>query len=404
MTKHSILREDSRGPARRQHQLRRRSGSALLYAVVLIPPFGAICMLGADWGRVQMVKAQLQACADGSARYALTGASDGTALTKANWIAGQQQVDGQPLTFAAADVETGTWDKTALSFTPGGSSPSAVRVTARRTVPTLFGAMVGAGDTAVTGQAVATFSVIGYSLVGLNWIVMQGNSTASYSSGSGYSIANQGNIGSNGNIWLGNSTQVKGTAYVTSGKTVSGGSGGIKTKTLSTPLSFPPGDASPYGPNNNDNNLISSNNYNNGQKSFSASSTDNVTLPSGNYFFNDFTVTGSAQVNFSGPTTLYVYGNFSMSGKTTTSGSLPGNLKLVMVHDPNTNAAPGSVTVGSSSAFYGSIYAPESAVSISGSGDVYGSVLGLTVNMSGSGSVWYDTTLETNGGKIQLVQ
>jgi hypothetical protein len=62
------------------------------------------------------------------------------------------------------------------------------------------------------------------------------------------------------------------------------------------------------------------------------------------------------------------------------------------------------VAVGSASAFYGSIYAPQSAVTIGGTGDVYGSVLGLTVNMSGSGAVWYDTSLEVNGGKIQLVQ
>jgi hypothetical protein len=375
----------------------------LIYMAVLVPLFGAFCMLGAEWGRVQMVKAQLQSCADGAARYAITGVADNTALVKANWMGSQQQADGQAITFAAADVELGTWDKTASTFTAGGTAPSAVRVTARRTVPTLFGKMIGGGDTAVAGRAVATFNVQGYSLVGLNWINMQGNSTASYSSGSGFNIANQGNIASNGNIWLGGSTTVKGTVYLTSGKTVSGGSG-VKTKTLSAPLSFPNGDASPYGPNNNDNNLIPGNYYNPGQKSFTANSSDSVTMPGGNYFFNDFTVTGTAQLTFTGPATLYVYGNFSMSGKTVTSGSIPGNLKLVMVHNPNNNDPPGSVSIGSSSAFYGSIYAPESAVSISGTGDVYGSVLGLTVNMSGSGSVWYDTALEANGGKIQLVQ
>jgi hypothetical protein len=365
---------------------------------------GAFCMIGADWGRVQMVKTELRAVADGAARYAVGGLGDGSTLTKANWLGGQQLADGQAVTFAAADVETGSWDKTTNTFTPGGAAPSAVRVTARRTVPTLFGQWVGASNSAVTARAVSTFNVQGYGLVGLNWIVMQGNATASYSSGSGMNVANQGNIASNGNIWLGGSTTIKGNTFTGPGKTVSGGSVQGTKSTLSTPLSFPPGDASPYGPNNNSNNLIWTNNYNNGQKSFTANSTDIVTLPGGNYFFSDFSVTGSAQVNFTGPTTLYVYGNFTMSGKTTTSGSVPGNLKLVMVPDPYNGTAPGSVTVGSASAFYGSIYAPQSAVTIGGTGDVYGSVLGLTVNMSGSGAVWYDTALEANGGKVQLVE
>ena len=126
--------------------------------------------------------------------------------------------------------------------------------------------------------------------------------------------------------------------------------------------------------------------------------------PAGNYFFSDFAVGGTAQVNFSGPTTIYCYGSFTMSGKTTTNGSLPGNATLVMVPNPYNGSPPGAVTIGSASAFYGTVYAPQSAVTIGGTGDIYGSVVGLSVYMTGSGSVWYDTSLEANAGKIELVQ
>jgi Flp pilus assembly protein TadG len=381
-----------------------RRGTALAYAMVLLPVLGGVCLIGTDWGRTQMVKMELRAAADSAARYALNGLSNGTALTKANWLGSQLSADGQPLSFAAADVEPGSWDKDALTFTPGGASPSAVRITARRTVPTLFGQWIGATDANVTARAVATISVQGYGLVGLNWIVMQGNSTASYSSGGGANVANQGNIASNGNISLGGSTTVKGNVSIGAGKTVSGGSVQGSTTTLSGALSFPPGDASPYGPSYNDNYLVTGGAYNPTTNGFAAGAGSVITLPGGNYFFSNFAVNGTAQVMFTGPATIYCYGNFAMAGKTEASGTKPGNLKLVMVPNPYTGGAPGSVSIGSASAFYGSIYAPQSAVAISGTGDVYGSVLGLTVSMTGSGSVWYDTALEANGGKIQLVQ
>ena len=37
-------------------------------------------------------------------------------------------------------------------------------------------------------------------------------------------------------------------------------------------------------------------------------------------------------------------------------------------------------------------------MSIGGNGDIYGSVLGLTVEMSGSGEIHYDLSLKGTGG------
>ena len=59
------------------------------------------------------------------------------------------------------------------------------------------------------------------------------------------------------------------------------------------------------------------------------------------------------------------------------------------------------VTAGA--ALYANIYAPQSAVSLNGGGEIYGSVLGLTVNLNGSGGIHYDLSL-TGMGAIVMVQ
>jgi hypothetical protein len=379
----------------------RRRAMSMILVVLSLPVFVIICTLAVDWGRVQLAKTALRAAADSAARYALTGLGDDTCVAKAQWLAAQNPVDGRPPQVDAADVVPGTWDPDDNTFTPAGGAPNAVRVTARQTVSTMFGGWTGVAAMTVTGRATAKFNVIGFGLIGLDSVNMQGNSTASYSSAGG-GLATQGNIGSNGNITLGNSTTVRGNTYVGVGKTVSGGSvTGTKAK-LTAPLSFPNGDASPYGLNNNDNGNVP--NWATPGGNFSLNSNKSVTLPGGNYYFGDFTQAGGSTLAFTGPATIYCYGNFSMSGSTSTSGSVPGNLKLVMVPNPYDGSPPGTVTVGSSSAFYGSIYAPQSAVSIGGNGDVYGSVLGLTVSMTGTGSVWYDMNLDVRNGTLSLVE
>src|SRR4051794_33488600 len=103
-----------------------RRGSVMIYTAIALPVLMGVCLLAVDLGRVQLAKMELTRAADAAARYAVTGVSDGTALTKANWIGAQNTVAGQGLTFAAGDVKIGTWASNA--FTPNGSSPNAVRV------------------------------------------------------------------------------------------------------------------------------------------------------------------------------------------------------------------------------------------------------------------------------------
>ena len=54
-----------------------------------------------------------------------------------------------------------------------------------------------------------------------------------------------------------------------------------------------------------------------------------------------------------------------------------------------------NVTIGGSSAFKGTIYAPNANLTLGGSGGVYGAVIAKTVAVSGSGDIHYDIQLAT---------
>src|SRR5205085_8968780 len=122
----------------------------------------------------------------------------------------------------------------------------------------------------------------------------------------------------------------------------------------------------------------------------------------GVYYCHDVNISGTAAVSFTGPTTIYCYHNFTMTGSTSTSGSTPQNLTVIMCPGAN-GAAPGPVNIGSSAALYADIYAPQSAITLSGTGDIYGSVVGLSINMTSTSAIHYDLAL-SGSGQISLVK
>lgn len=379
-----------------------RRGSAVTYTIVLTPVLLLVCALSVDWGRVQLVKMELNRLCDGAARYAATGVFDGTTLTKAQYVAGHNLVDGQSITVAAADVEPGKWNSSTKTFTATTASPDSVRVTLQKSVPALFATVAGGSAKTVTVRAIARFTVTGYGLVGLNSISFSGHSTASYwSNGSGPNASNFGNIASNGPITIGGSSTVNGNVYLGPSGSVSGGSVTGTTSKLGSPLSYPNGDASPYSSSNNDNgqlpnSIMTGNSINMNNKTAS--------IAGGNYFLQNFSVTGNSNITFTGPTTIYCYGSFTMTGGANTASSIPGNLKLVMVPNPTNGNPPGNISIGGNASLYASIYAPQSDISIGGTGSIYGSALGKTINISGTGDVYYDMSLDPTNGTVALVQ
>lgn len=150
--------------------LRRRRGGVLIYITVALPALIALVSLGVDLGRVQLIKAELQRCADASARghlalysaYGMAAAqAQGPKLIKANPVDAGSKIDPTVL------VEWGWWDPNNLAFklTSGGAYwPRSVRVTTSRSkanrnpVPLMFASVVGFSGIDLTTQAVATLN------------------------------------------------------------------------------------------------------------------------------------------------------------------------------------------------------------------------------------------------------
>ncbi|HEX8912250.1 MAG TPA: TadG family pilus assembly protein [Humisphaera sp.] len=380
-------------------------GTTLIYMAVAMVAFAGFCSLAVDWGRVTLVKTELQAAADAAARAA--GANLGaTASSWAISTAGYNTADGTTVVLQSSDVELGQWDTNTSTFTPNSSTYDAVRVTARRTVARgnpvrlTFGGLIGISTCDVTAVAVAALSPTSYGVVGLNGITMSGNSSMGYTSGTSKKMTKYGSIASNGNITLSGSTYVYGDARPGIGMSVIGGSGRVagKTTPLTTVLSYPNADGSAAETSNNNGSLPG---YAGGYD-FTLSGNQSVTLSAGTYYARNVSVGSNNSVICTGPVTIYCWGTFNLSGSITTASNTPANLTVYMCPGPS-NQTPGSVNISSNGALYMQVYAPQSAVNLSGTGDIYGSVLGKTVSMSGTSAIYYDIALE-GGGILKLVQ
>ena len=393
-------------------------------AVVVVFAFLAFAI---DFGRVQLARAELQSTADAAALAAAAELpSIADAISGAQVMAAANTADGSGTTLVVGNADETLNDVQFVKWDPLGSytvlsgaaraQANAVRVTARRTVARgtavqlLFGGAIGLPPLDADASSIASPNIKSYAIVGLDFITMGGNTTASYSSKSGSAVtSNYGNIASNGNITLSGSSYINGNALPGVGGSVNSPSkvGGSVTP-LKEALVFPAlpvGSPTNFASVNDNDNFNTYNGIRTGPPStpnFGLSGSNSYTLPGGTYFANNFSVGSSVSLSFTGPTTIYCFGNFTMSGHTVTSSSLPQNLTVVMVYQ--NGQPPGTVTIGSSSALYGTVYAPYSAVTLSGTGDIYGSVLGKSITMSGSSRIVYDRALSATGPAMTLVR
>src|SRR4051812_19783749 len=107
------------------HRRPRRTGLALIYVTLVMIVIFAVGSLALDLARVQMVKTELQRAADASARAAVNVLSSGVAAAQnaAVTVAGQNLADSAAVvldpntTGVNADIEFGTWDGVAKTFT-----------------------------------------------------------------------------------------------------------------------------------------------------------------------------------------------------------------------------------------------------------------------------------------------
>ncbi len=395
-----------------------RRGISLIWMSIAMVTLCAFVSLGVDYGRVQLAKSELRAVADAAARAAMGGLATDveTAQKEAESIARSNLVDGSPLELhVQQDIEFGHWSSADRSFSPLHGSAralaTAARITARRTtargnaVPLLFARVLGPKSCDVTASAVATRYARGYGVIGLDYIRMGGNSSDSYWSPDGYSTPGEdGSIASNGNITLSGSSSIHGDARPGVGMSVIGGEGRVSgaIEPLTAPLVFPNGNAGIYATSNDNYKIPRFVTISGGHTDLRISSSRSLNLQPGNYYFRNFDMSAGSTLSLNGPTTIYFYGSFSVTGNVQTAANMPKNLKIVAVPAPD-GTPPGPMRIWSGSDLYADIYAPQSDITFGGNGDVFGSVLGKSIDMAGTSAIHYDTSL-TWSGEIVLVQ
>jgi Flp pilus assembly protein TadG len=392
---------------------RNRSGMGLIYATIIMSVMFLFCSLAVDYGRVQLAKTQLHAAADAAALAAAGELKNGItpALDAAQNIAAANKADGTPVALDVnSDIEFGRWDASAHTFSPlfgnARTNANSVRISAHRTaargnaIDLPFSKTFGANACNVNASAIAVASPVRYAAVGLDFIKMSGNATDSYMSSGGVVPSYLGSIASNGDINLGGNSMVHGDAHPGIGKAVYGAdhvSG--STSPLTQPLIYPVTDPGSIRTINDNSHVTPMSAISGGSLSLTSGQT--ATFPAGNYYFKNFSISAQSSVSVLGPVTIYCYGDVSMAGQAITAGNLPGNLRIVMVKTP-TGGDPGSIKLSGGSALYADIYAPLSPITVTGGGDIYGSMVGKSITMSGNGTFHYDLSL-ANSGRVSLV-
>jgi hypothetical protein len=311
-----------------------RRGVAAVYSILMMVVLCGLVSMGVDLGRVQLAKTELRGAADGAARSAAAGlaVSVTQAKTDAAAVGAANNCDGSPVVIdQTQDIEFGTWDDTARTFTvlSGGaqSSANAVRVTARRiaarntAIPLVFARLVGRSTCDINASAIAkvTFG-LGRGFTGLSSITVKNNTYfVSYNSaltpnptiGSSSSNAI---VGSNGTISVGNNDHLMGNLQLGPSGSLAGSMQITGTTTnYTSPMAAPVSPA--WNPGTNPGGI---------PQNYSVNS--NTTLPGGTYWFTHLDI--NADLTFSGPATLYINGNVDLDADITAYNNIPSNLKI----------------------------------------------------------------------------
>ena len=125
-------------------------------------------------------------------------------------------------------------------------------------------------------------------------------------------------------------------------------------------------------------------------------SSDTFNFSAGTYYFDTLTVTASAKIVLtSAPVVIYIMNGANSTiplqftgGSATNQGGSANN--LTFVYNGTQEVHIGSI---SSNAVFATFYAPNANITFDGNGNIYGAVIGNTVNITGGGSLNYDTNL-----------
>lgn len=279
------------------------------------------------------------------------------------------------------------------------------------TTTNTFTATDAAGNTASCSFKV---TVALTSIIGLDSVTITGSAYAdSYSSIGGYPATKTSlaNVLSNGTITMGNSAKVWGnvrstragvamsgasqvTGNATAGTTVTTSNsatvGGTRTNNALAPvMTLPsvPACGPPYSPNTGISGTYS---YNASTGDLTLSGVNIATLANGNYCFHNVTLGNSSQLKVNGPVVIKLTGTLNTSGATSLNNTtqIPNNLRILSSY-----SGSNGVVLGNSANIYSVIYAPNTALNISGAAPLFGTAAAKSITLGGSGAIHYDTAL-----------
>lgn len=225
-------------------------------------------------------------------------------------------------------------------------------------------------------------SLFSTALFGAQYVNLNGNAVidsydATLGSYGGSNVQKRGHVGSNGTIALASNAIIYGNGVAGPSGSVTGGTvtgqrlNASKTRTL--PILTVPAAAVNVG-------------------AITLSSKTTMTLTAGTYVASSVAISGQATLiadTSKGPVTLYVTGSISIGGNgvLNTTGQ-PRFLSIVQVGGT-------AVSYAGNGTFAGTIYAPQSVLSLSGNGVLHGSFAGKAIEQSGNGVIHFDEALKT---------
>ena len=120
------------------------------------------------------------------------------------------------------------------------------------------------------------------------------------------------------------------------------------------------------------------------------SGNNTLTLAAGTYVTPTVQISGNGSIVASGPVTIYVTGAIDITGNgITVPDNHPANLLLI-----STGSA--SVKIAGNGSFYGGIYAPDSNVTSTGNGDIFGAIVSKTFTQGGNSAFHFDLAMKEN--------
>jgi len=382
----------------RKSRRSRRGGAALVQCLVMFTVLVGIASLGADYGRVQLAKIELQRCATAAARAAASrvpGDPSGARDLAVQY--GQlNAVDGVPLTIDRNDdVQLGIWNDASRTFSvvtgTNESTANAVRVTARRVgsngVPMLFAGLIGKSRSDVSASSVArvTTPPAAVAFVGLDRIEVGNNLfAAGYNSSAGPpggSNVNDGfRGGSNGAMQFGNNGEVRGDVIRGPGGSLSHGNHWFVTGSQgqqSTPYTYAPTEAA---------GAPSSGELEGGNNS-------TVTLSAGTYLYTEIAFGNNVTLETTGPVTIYVSESVQLGNGATLApyNNNPANLRIRVL-------GSASLEAGNNLSGAAQIYGPGSSMQIGSNAVFGGQVVGREVQIGNNAFLYQDTGSSGGGG------